>query len=124
LYLEHDQPLVFGKDRTKGIRLNGTRLEVIEFGEKFGPEDCLVWDETDLNPTIAFMVAQMKAPDFPTPIGVLRSVELPTYETGVVDQIQEHIDSRGQGTLQDLIYSGELWTVEDDGSITRGAGSS
>ena len=124
LYLEHDQPLVFGKEKNKGIRLNGTRLEVIELGGEFGPEDCLVWDETDPNPTIAFMAAQMQRPEFPTPIGVLRSVEMPTYESGVVDQIQEHIETRGQGTLKDLIYSGELWTVGEDGNITSGAGSS
>jgi len=121
LYLEHGQPLVLGKERNRGVRLNGTRLEVIEFGDGFGPEDCLVWDETDPNPTIAFMVAQMRAPEFPTPIGVLRSVELPTYEAGVVAQIQQQIEAKGQGTLQDLIYSGELWTVGQDGTIAPGA---
>ena len=120
LYLEHGQPLVFGKDKSKGVRLIGTRLEVVELGDGIGPEDCLVWDETDPNPTIAFMAAQMATPQFPTPIGVLRSVEMPTYEGGVVHQIEEQIEHRGQGTLEDLIYSGELWTVEGDGKITRG----
>lgn len=121
LYLEHGQPLVFGKDKDRGVRLHGTRLEVIQLGEEFGPEDCLVWDESDPNPTIAFMAAQMAAPAFPTPLGVLRSVEKPTYEGGVVHQIEEQVESRGQGTLEDLIYSGELWTVGKDGGITRGA---
>lgn len=121
LYLEHDQPLVFGKDKDRGVRLKGTRLEVIQLGGEFGPEDCLVWNEADPNPTIAFMAAQMVAPAFPTPLGVLRAVEMPTYENGVVNQIEEQIESRGPGTLEDLIYSGELWTVGKDGGITRGA---
>ena len=120
VYLEHGKPLVFGKDKNRGVRLHGTRLEVIEFGDGLGPEDCLVWDESDLNPTIAFMVAQMTPPHFPTPVGVLRAVEMPTYEAGAVAQIEQQIETRGQGTLQDLIYSGELWTVEPDGSISRG----
>ena len=121
LYLEDGQPLIFGKEEDRGVRLNGTRLEVIQLGEEFGPEDCLVWDEADPNPTIAFMAAQMTAPAFPTPLGVLRSVELPTYEGGVVHQIEEQVESRGPGSLEDLIYSGELWTVGQDGGITRGA---
>jgi 2-oxoglutarate ferredoxin oxidoreductase subunit beta len=120
LYLEHDQPLVFGKDNNRGVRLNGTRLEVVELGDGIGPEDCLVWDETDPNPTIAFMAAQMATPQFPTPIGVLRSIDMPTYEGGVVHQIEEQIELQGQGTLKDLVYSGELWTVEGDGKVTRG----
>ena len=120
LYLEHDQPLVFGKDRNKGIRLHGTQLEVIEFGDEFSPDDCLVWNETDPNPTIAFMLAQMQPPEFPTPIGVLRSVEMPTYEVEAVAQIEHQIEARGQGTLEELVYSGELWTVGEDGTITGG----
>jgi 2-oxoglutarate ferredoxin oxidoreductase subunit beta len=120
LYLEQGQPLLFGKEKDRGVRLNGTRLEVVQLGGELGPEDCLVWDEEDPNPTIAFMAAQMGPTQFPTPIGVLRSVEMPNYERGVVGQIEQQIESRGQGTLQDLIYSGELWTVEDDGSISRG----
>ncbi len=121
VYLEHGKPLVFGDQEEKGIRLRGTRLEVVELGNGVGPEDCLVWDETDPNPAIAFMVAQMGPPDFPTPIGVLRSVDMPTYEDGVVGQIDRQIELQGQGSLQDLIYTGELWTVDSEGGIRRGA---
>ena len=124
VYLQHGEPLVFGKEKNRGVRLNGTQLEVIDFADGLGPDDCLVWDEEDPNPTIAFMVAQMGPPLFPTPIGVLRSVAMPTYEAGVVDQIQHQIEDKGQGTLQDLIYSGELWTVGGDGTITRGTDGS
>jgi len=121
LFLEHGQPLVFGREKDKGVRLHGTQLEVIRFAEGFGPEDCLVWDETDPNPTIAFMAAQMTAPEFPTPVGVLRSVGMPSYEVEAAAQIEQQIETRGQGTLEDLIYSGELWTVGQDGTITAGA---
>jgi hypothetical protein len=66
-------------------------------------------------------VAQMRPPEFPTPIGVLRSVDMPTYEVEAVAQIEHQIEARGQGTLEDLVYSGELWTVGEDGTITGGA---
>ena len=120
VYLEHGKPLVYGKEDNKGIRLSGTRLEVIELVGHLGPENCLVWDEDEPNPAIAFMLAQMGPPDFPTPIGVLRAVEAPRYDEGVTRQIEQQIEIQGQGSLEDLIYSGELWTVGEDGEITGG----
>ncbi len=102
------------------MRIRGTRLEVVDLGDGVGPEDCLVWDESLPSPTVAFMAAHMTPPEFPTPLGVLRAVDLPTYEEGVVHQIEAQIEARGHGTLQDLLFSGELWTVEEDGSIKEG----
>lgn len=118
IYLEDGKPLVFGKEKDRGIRMSGTRLEVVEFGDGVGPEDCIVWDASRPNPMEAFMVAQMDPSRFPTPLGVLRSVSAPAYEAAVVQQIEEQIEKQGEGTLKDLIYSGELWTVGEDGTVT------
>ena len=112
------QPLVFGKAKDKGIRLAGTELEVIRFADGFGPEDCLVWDETRTNPAIAFMIAQMGPPDFPTPIGVLRRVDLPSFDAGVVGQIEREKERKGEGSLEQLLRSGDTWTVHPDGTIS------
>ncbi|MGH9382273.1 MAG: hypothetical protein ACRD2Z_16935 [Thermoanaerobaculia bacterium] len=54
-----------------------------------------------------------------TPVGVLRRVEVPTFEQRVVGQIQSVIDERGQGSLEELLYSGDLWTVREDGTVSR-----
>ncbi len=118
VHLETGKPLVFGKERDRGIRLRGTELEVIRFADGFGPEDCLVWDETRNNPALAFMVAQMGRPDFPTPIGVLRRVEKGTFEAGVVGQVEQETERRGVGNLEQLLRSGEHWTVHEDGSVS------
>ena len=120
VYLEHGKPLVFGKDDKKGIRFSGTRLEVIQLGGKYNADDCLVWDEAQDNPALAFMMAQMGPPDFPTPLGVLRAVEKPSYDHLLVQQIESERESKGEGTLEGLIRSGELWTVAADGTVTRG----
>ena len=57
LMLEHGQPMIFGKDRDKGIRLDGHQPTVVTIGENGVTEaDLLVHDETD--PLIAFMLAQ------------------------------------------------------------------
>jgi len=116
--LEHGKPLVFGKERDRGVRLQGTRLEVIDFADGHTEDDCLVWDERLDNPGMAFLLAQMTPPDFPTPIGVFRSVEQPAYEDQIVAQIEHEVEAKGSGTLEDLIYSGETWTVDESGKVT------
>lgn len=117
LYLEHGQPLVFGKEKDKGIRFSGTQLEVVQLGDGVTAEDCLTWDEATENPTLAFMMAQMLPPDMPTPIGVLRAVDHPAYHRQVVEQIESEVEARGHGKIEDLLYSGELWKVSPDGTV-------
>ena len=73
--LEHGKPLIYGKNRDKGIRLNGIETEVVQLGNgRLTEKDVLVHDEHHPNPAYAFLLAHMEAkPGFPTPIGVLRS---------------------------------------------------
>src|SRR6266550_1220542 len=54
LYLEDGKPLVFGKDRNKGIRLNGLDPEVVSLGE-VGMDDLLVHDEKANEPSLAYL---------------------------------------------------------------------
>jgi 2-oxoglutarate/2-oxoacid ferredoxin oxidoreductase subunit beta len=109
LYLEHGKPLVFGKDGSKGIRMRGTEMEVVELGGDVGPEDCLVWDENRSDACFAFMMSQLLPPRFPTPLGILRAVDLPSYDEGVVEQIAEAQEKPAR--LEDLIRGPETWEV-------------
>jgi 2-oxoglutarate ferredoxin oxidoreductase subunit beta len=118
VYLEHGKPLVFGKAKDRGIRMNGTELEVVRFADGFSADDCLIWDETKENPAIAFMVAQMRRPEFPTPLGVLRRVERTPFESLVVGQLESETGKRGVGSLEKLLVAGDTWTVHADGSIS------
>ncbi|MFL6261687.1 MAG: 2-oxoacid:ferredoxin oxidoreductase subunit beta [Thermoanaerobaculia bacterium] len=111
LYLEHGKPLVFGKNKDRGIRMRGTQMEVIELGGELKAEDCLVWDETQENPATAFLMAQLQPPHFPTPLGVFRSVEMPSYEERVIAQLQTETDRLGVGRLEDLLKAGDTWVV-------------
>ena len=109
IYLEHDKPVTFGAKDEFGIQMDGAKLKVVELGEGLTADDCIVWDETDHN--LAWSMAQMQPPGLPTPVGVLRSVERPSFESQVVAQIQHEIDKKGSGSLDDLIRSGDTWTV-------------
>ncbi len=111
LYLEHGKPLVFGKNKNRGIRMKGTQMEVIELGGELTADDCLVWDETQENPATAFLMAQLQPPHFPTPLGVFRNVEMPSYEERVITQLQTETDRLGVGKLEDLLKAGDTWVV-------------
>ena len=89
------------------------------FADGYGPGDCLVWDATRPNPAIAFMAAQMRRPELPTPIGVLRRVEAEPHERLVVRQIEQETERRGVGSLEKLLGGGgSTWTVHEDGSVS------
>jgi len=111
IYLEHNRPLVFGKDRSRGVRLNGMDPEVVVLGNEMTEDDLLFHDEKAVQPSLAYLLSRMHHPEFPEPMGVFRCVERPTYEDMVVDQVGEMRKKKGEGRLEDLLNEGETWTV-------------
>ncbi len=110
--LEHGKPLIFGKNRDKGIRLNGLKLEVVQLGNGIGEKDLLVHDEHYPDPAYSFLLAHMDRNEgFPTPIGVFRSLDVPCYEDLVNSQIREVQEKRGPGNLEKLLRAGDTWEV-------------
>ena len=110
--LEDGKPLVFGRDRDKGIRLNGLRLEVVELGRGISEADLLIHDIHDPEPHLANLLARMDYPDFPVPLGVFRSVAKPTYDELMEAQVQDAISRSGAGDLERLLNSGDVWAVD------------
>ncbi len=107
LVMEHGKPLVFGKNRDKGIRLAATgRLEVVALGNGVREEDLLVHDET--NRPLAYMLAHLQNP---TPMGVFHASVRPAYEDAMARQI-EAARAKGSADLQALLSRGETWTIE------------
>ncbi len=115
IYLEHNQPLIFGKNKDKGIRLIGAQPEVIELNAETGltADDCYTHDIHAPDSSLAFILGRMEQPRFPQPVGIFRSVQRDTYEAGVRAQIEIAIEKQGRGHLAKLINSGDIWTVED-----------
>ena len=114
LYLEDGKPMVFGKNRERGIRMNGALPEVIELNAETGlnENDCLVHNAGEHDPSVAFMLARMEAPTFPQPVGIFRDVQRETYEDLLVAQIDTAIAKHGRGQLEKLIHSGDMWVVD------------
>ena len=111
LYLEHGKPMIFGKNRDKGIRLNGLTPQMVDAAGRATPSDLLIHDEKAADPSLAFLLSRMRYPDFPEPLGVFRDVDQPCYDGVVREQIAEAIAERGPGNLDKLLHSGSTWRV-------------
>jgi 2-oxoglutarate ferredoxin oxidoreductase subunit beta len=109
LYLEHGQPMRFGREGEKGIRLNGLRPEVVSVAE-VGEEALLVHDEQAAEPTLAYLLSRMGPPDFPTPVGVFRAVDKPVYSGQLLAQVHE-AQAHAAPDLDALYRQGETWEV-------------
>jgi 2-oxoglutarate/2-oxoacid ferredoxin oxidoreductase subunit beta len=114
LVLEHGKPLLFGKDKKQGIRINRQdfTLERVVLGNDASVEDLLVHNEKATTPTLAFLLSSMIHPAFPECMGVLRCVEHPTFDGEVHQQIADAVKTKGQGTLEKLFASDDLWEVK------------
>ena len=110
LYLEHGQPMRFGREGEKGIRLNGLKPEVVSLAE-VGEEALLVHDEQAAEPTLAYLLSRMGPPDFPTPVGVFRAVDKPVYSGQLLAQVHE-AQARAAPDLDALYRQGETWEVD------------
>ena len=111
LILENGQPMIFGKEKDKGVRLDGNKPVIVNIGDKWSIDDVLVHDESDY--VIASLLSNMSyQTDFPDPIGVLYAVESETYEETMVAQINEAIKKKPNGNVQAIINSGDTWVVK------------
>jgi 2-oxoglutarate ferredoxin oxidoreductase subunit beta len=111
LPVEHGLPLLFGKDRTKGLRIKHGKfeMEIVTVGENgVTLDDILVHDER--NKVMAMMLANLEPPAFPVATGVLYCDPAPSYEQEVFAQ------AAAAGAPKDdvgaLIHSGRTWQVE------------
>jgi 2-oxoglutarate ferredoxin oxidoreductase subunit beta len=112
LYLEHGKPLIFGKDRNKGIRLHGLDPEVVTVGNGITADDLLIHDERAEEPSLAYLLSRMVYPRFPECIGIFRAVERPTYDALVNKQLEDVIKAKGKGKLEELFASDDTWVVQ------------
>jgi 2-oxoglutarate ferredoxin oxidoreductase subunit beta len=113
IILRNGEPMIFGANRDKGIRLKGTRLEVVKIGENgITEDDILVHDQYQQDPGIHLMLAKMAPPHYPVAMGVIRSAMYPTYDDLVEMQIEEAKKTSKIRTVNDLLNSGEVFEVK------------
>lgn len=113
IVLRHGEKMIFGKDHNKGLMLDGLGLKVVTIGENgITEDDILTHDAHCQDAGIHMMLANMKFPDFPVALGVIRDVKDVTYDDGVRDQVKEVMLKSKIHCVDDLLHSGSTWEVE------------
>lgn len=110
LEIEHGQPLRFGGNGDRAIRLRGFTPEIVKIdGNGQETDDLIHHDET--NPSLAYLLSQLAHPEFPIPIGIYRAVQRESYDQAVHRQIWEARTNQPPGTLDQLLRKGDTWGV-------------
>jgi 2-oxoglutarate ferredoxin oxidoreductase subunit beta len=113
ILLKHGEKMIFGKEMNKGLVLDGQEIKVVTIGENgITMDDILVHDETTQNPNIHYMLARMTYPDHPVAIGVIRSVEQPTYEVLLQNQVDHAMANTEVKNMKDLLHSGQTFEIK------------
>jgi 2-oxoglutarate/2-oxoacid ferredoxin oxidoreductase subunit beta len=109
--LEAGKPMIYGKDKNKAIYLDGLNLKVGTIGVDIELDRVLIHDPSNEN--LALMLTNLYPPDFPVPVGVLKSNEGNViYEQQLHNQIDDVVTKKGKGEFTKLLRSGEIWDVK------------
>lgn len=113
IVLKHGEPMIFGKEKNKGLILDGLGLKVVTIGENgITRADILVHNAQQPDPGVHMMLVNMKAPDMPVALGVVRDFKDHTYDDQVRDQLIEVRMQAKIFNMDGLLNSGETWEVK------------
>jgi 2-oxoglutarate ferredoxin oxidoreductase subunit beta len=113
IVLHHGQPMIFGKNRDKGIILENLKLKVVKLGENgITEKDVLVHDAHEPNPGIHYRLAGMSYPQYPVALGVIRAINAQTYDGAMIEQHVMVQASSKIKSVDDLLMSGSTWKVK------------
>lgn len=112
LFLENGKPMIFGKQLDKGIKLDGFKPVVVSLNDgTHNANDLLVHDETSKE--LAMILARFaEYENFPVPVGVIFTENRACYEDEMLKQIEESKAKFGEGDLEKLLFSGNMWEVK------------
>jgi 2-oxoglutarate ferredoxin oxidoreductase subunit beta len=110
IYLVHGKPMIFGKERSKGLILRNNRLEVVTLGQNgIREEDILVHDATNPDDTTHYMLVRMSLPFYPIATGVIRACECSeSFENLLEEQVQKARETSNVKNMDDLLNSGSI----------------
>jgi len=117
IFLHAGEPMIFGKENNKGLVLRGRSLEVVTIGEEgITEKDILVHDPYERDPGLHIMLCEMKPPEFPAALGVIRSVKAETFESAVWNSIENEKESSPLKNVDTLIRTGNTWSIGENGA--------
>jgi len=113
IYLKDGEPMIFGKERNKGLVMERGRLKAVTIGENgYTMDDILIHDAKDPDDTTHYMLSRMSLPELPVAMGVIRSYETTVYEDLLEKQIVAAKERSKIKSVNDLLHSGHTFEVE------------
>jgi len=113
IVLKHGEPMIFGRESDRGLILDGVKLRVVRLGENgYTEKSLLVHDALESNPGIQYMLANMRHPEYPMALGIIRAVPGQTYEKALEEQIEVIRKISPVKSTDELLNSGSVWKVE------------
>ena len=112
ILLRHGEKMIFGKEKEKGLVLDGLRLKAVTIGQDgYTPDDILVHDAKETDITLHTMLSMMGGA-LPVAIGVIRDVEAPVYDESIHLQLEEVKSKKPARTLNEMLMAGETWEIK------------
>ncbi|MCC5940979.1 MAG: 2-oxoacid:ferredoxin oxidoreductase subunit beta [Balneolaceae bacterium] len=107
--LEHGKPMVFGKEKNKGLCVNGMKLESAKIENSAA--DILIHDVSEPDSLMHLALAKMQFPHHPVAMGVIRKTESVSYEKSAHDAIAREKSRTDFKNASDLFRSGNTWDI-------------
>lgn len=116
VYLEQEKPLIFGKEKNKGIVLDGFKPVVVDLGkDDISVNDLWIHDETDINKASILAHFADDHPEseqsLPRPFGVFYAKKRVTYEDALTEQICE-AQKNGCGSIEELLKGDQSYEIK------------
>ena len=61
---------------------------------------------------LPILLARMRPPEFPAALGIIRKVNRPTFDEGLLSQLEYEKENAKFNTVDELLKSGDTWTIE------------
>ncbi len=115
IYLKHGEPMIFGKNRDKGLVLRCNRFEVVTIGKDgISEDDIMIHNAHDPEDTTHYMLARMSLPDYPVAMGVIRAVKNQVYESMLYEQLRNKKKDPPIKNMDELLTSGHVFEINED----------
>jgi 2-oxoglutarate ferredoxin oxidoreductase subunit beta len=110
IFLEHGKPMIYGKDREKGLMMRCDKMEAVIIGENgITVDDLIVHNAKDEDDTNHYRLVRMELPEFPVAMGVIRAMDSSVFESEMYDQVQHAKKETKIKTMDDLLHSGNVF---------------